>query len=213
MAWAMPSTLWAARLTMMTISPGRSAGDSICSTRARKTALFMVPSRTQGGDEAARGETADEGGALPVAVWHRPVDPLAARAAVVAPRHVGRRPGLVDEHQPLWVPAGLSRSPCGALVGKLGPVLLFGPERLYFQRQPEPGQGPVHQAQARGHAVGGEQPDAQLVQDGVRPLGHLGPDRVVMRRELELLMVALRPRLGFTGRRASAQRLVDVGNA
>src|SRR3954453_7561389 len=66
----------------------------------------------------------------------RAIDPLAARATAIVPRHVGGGAGLVDEHQPLWVQRALSGPPRSALFGKLGPVLLFGPERLFFSVSP-----------------------------------------------------------------------------
>ena len=84
-----------------------------------------------GGDEAARGQAADEGGALPVAVRDRAVQAPAARAAAVAPRHVGRGTGLVDEDQPRRAHLALPGTPVGALLGDVGPVLLLGPARLF----------------------------------------------------------------------------------
>ena len=110
---------------------------------------------------------------------HRPVEALAAGAAAVAAGHV--RSGPVSSTNTSR--AGFSRSllgaPVGALPSELGQVLLLGAERL-FQRQPEPGQGPVHQAQARRHAVGRQQPGAQLVQ-GRRPAA--APPRPGSRRD------------------------------
>jgi hypothetical protein len=69
-------------------------------------------------------------------VWHRPVDPLAARATTVPPRHVGGGSGLVDEDQPLRVQLVLPGPPIGALGGDIGPVLLLRPERLFFSVSP-----------------------------------------------------------------------------
>ena len=59
---------------------------------------------------------------------HRPIDPLAAGATAVAPGHVGRSAGLIDEHQPLRAQPILSGPPLGPLLCELGPLLLLGPE-------------------------------------------------------------------------------------
>jgi len=52
-----------------------------------------------------------------------------------------------------------------------------------------------------------QQPRAQLLQRDVRPPRHLGRDRGVMRRQLQLLPVALRPGLGLAGRLTRAKAL------
>ena len=82
----------------------------------------------------------------------------------------------------------------------------------FFERQAEPGQRLVHQAEAGLDLVSRQQPGSQLLQGDVRPTRHLGRDRVVMRCQLECLPVALRSRLGLAGGAAPAQRLVDVGD-
>ena len=43
-----PATLWAARLSMTTMSPGRKVGANICSTQARKHSPSIGPSRSIG---------------------------------------------------------------------------------------------------------------------------------------------------------------------
>ena len=57
------------------------------------------------------------------------------------------------------------------------------------------------------------QPGAQFLKRDVWPARHLGREGVVMGRELELLVVALRPGLGLAGGLAPVQRIVDVGDA
>ena len=166
-----------------------------------------------GGDEAARGEAADEGGALPMAVRDRAVQALAARAAAVAPRHVGGGPGLVDEDQPRRAQRGLPGPPVDPPLGDVGPVLLLRPARLFLRVSPSRASVLCIRPRLAVDLVGRQQPGPQLVQRHVRPQRHLGRDRRVMVRELERLPVALRPGLGLAGRGAPAQRLVDVGHA
>lgn len=50
--------------------------------------------------------------------------PLASSVAAVAAGHVGRRPCLVDEHQPRGVEIELAVEPCLALAQDVGAVLL-----------------------------------------------------------------------------------------
>jgi hypothetical protein len=58
-----------------------------------------------------------------------------ARAAprpAVTPRHGRGRPGLVDEHQPLWAQPRLSRAPGDPGGGDVGPALLGGMLDFFF---------------------------------------------------------------------------------
>jgi hypothetical protein len=71
-----------------------------------------------------------------MAVGYRAIDPPAARTAAIAPRHAGGGAGLVDKNQPVRVQPVLPGPPKGALLGKLGPLLLLGPERLFFSVSP-----------------------------------------------------------------------------
>src|SRR3954452_17867993 len=100
----------------------------------------------------------------------------------------------------------------GTLPGKLGPLLLLRPQRLFFGVWPSR-TSPVPQPKARGHTVTRPKPGAQLVQSRIRALRYLGPDRIVMSHKLELLVVAPRPRLGLAGRSAPAEHLVALGDA
>ena len=52
-----PATLWAGRLSMTTISPGRRVGTSICSTQARKHSPSIGPSRSIGATKPREGES------------------------------------------------------------------------------------------------------------------------------------------------------------
>ena len=183
------------------MSPGRSAGrqhllDPGHEDRAVHRAVGDV-----GGEEAAAGQAADEGRGLPVAVRHRPVDPLAARAAAVAPGHVGGAPVSSTNTSRAGFSGACPARQSARCWATSGRSCSCGPDATFFQRQPEPGQRPVHQAQARRHAVGRQQPGPQLVQGDVRTAATSALMRLVLRRQLELLVVALRPGLGLAGRR------------
>jgi hypothetical protein len=73
---------------------------------------------------------------FPVAVRHGRVDPLAPRGAAVAAGPRGGRPALVQEHQPRGVDDGELLPPGGALGLQVGPVLLGGPLRFFFECSP-----------------------------------------------------------------------------
>ena len=59
-----------------------------------------------------------------MAMWVAHAQPLATPAATVAAGHVGRCPGLVDEHQPLGIEVELAVEPCLPLAQDVGTVLL-----------------------------------------------------------------------------------------
>ena len=59
--------------------------------------------------------------------------PLAARAAAVGARHVGARPGLVDEDEPLGVEVGLAVEPGLPPLQDVGTVLLGGVRGLFLR--------------------------------------------------------------------------------
>ena len=73
-----------------------------------------------------------EGHGLPVAMRHLGFEPLAARRPAPQRRHVGLRPGLVDEHQAAGVDPVLIRRPLRAAAGDIGTVLLGGDQRLFL---------------------------------------------------------------------------------
>jgi hypothetical protein len=67
-------------------------------------------------DDAGRGdavmaECREEGHGAPAAVRHLGDKPLTLAAAAMAARHVGLRPGLVDEHQAARIKPGLVQLP------------------------------------------------------------------------------------------------------
>lgn len=60
------------------------------------------------GDHAGKPEARNKSGGLPVPVRDGGAQTFAARCPPVAPCHVRRCPGLVDEHQALGVEVGLA---------------------------------------------------------------------------------------------------------
>ena len=87
--------------------------------------------------------------AFPVAVGCRAVQAQSARAAAVAPRHVGGgtvdclRRSTIHEHQPRRAHLALLGAPVGALLGDIGPVLLLG-SPTFLSVKPEAGERLVH---------------------------------------------------------------------
>ena len=63
---------------------------------------------------------------LPVAMGHRRPTALTARRPAIAPGHLGRGPGLVDEDELLGVETGLGVDPELAAGNDIRPLLLGG---------------------------------------------------------------------------------------
>ena len=61
---------------------------------------------------------------------------LALRTAAMAAIHVGGRPGLVDEHEPLGIEIGLCLEPVPALPQDVRAVLLDRVAGLFFRVMP-----------------------------------------------------------------------------
>ena len=96
----------------------------------------------RGGCHALEPEGADEGGRLPVPVRDRGTAAGAAFRAAIAPRHLGRGAGLVDEDQPFGVEIGLSLEPGPPAARHVGPLLLAGVCR-FFERDAADGGGAI----------------------------------------------------------------------
>jgi hypothetical protein len=92
----------------------------------------MAPSDNERCGQAVAAETSDEGAGFPVPLRNGRDQAVAAQAAAPKPRHVGLGPGLVDEHQPCWVQAGLLLAPGRARFGDIGPILLRRAELLFL---------------------------------------------------------------------------------
>ena len=86
----------------------------------------MAPSKHHGRGHAVQAKRDDEGGGLPVTMGHRGTAPLAAPCPAIAPRHLGRGAGLVDEDQTLGVEIGLRLEPCPTATRNVRALLLAG---------------------------------------------------------------------------------------
>ena len=89
-----------------------------------------------GCDDAVMPQAGDEGQRLPMAVRDLGDERLALVAPSVGPRHIGFRPGLINEHQALGVYVPLEREPAGAASGNIRTVLLLGEECLFLNVLP-----------------------------------------------------------------------------
>ena len=81
--------------------------------------------------EAVMTQRGDKGRGLPVAKRSVRDQALAFLTPAVPGRHVGRGPGLVDEHQPARIERLLVFSPGGAGFGDVGPQLLGGAQSFF----------------------------------------------------------------------------------
>jgi hypothetical protein len=91
------------------------------------------PIEHPGGDEAAHGQSADEGRGLPVAVGDADPQPCPTQATPMATRHVGRSPYLVDEDQPVGIEIELILEPPFAPDQHVGAVLIGGVRGLFLR--------------------------------------------------------------------------------
>lgn len=88
----------------------------------------------EGRREACRCQGGDEGLRLPVTERCLGMQPLALQAAPAQPRHLGRRPSLVNEHQPvegLPHPRLAMLNPFAARLADVWPVLFAGPQCFF----------------------------------------------------------------------------------
>ena len=81
--------------------------DQLLADVGEKELAVDRPVDDQRGDEPRGAQAGEEGGRLPMAVANFGQQPLAARGAAAEARHLGRRPRLVEKHQPLGRQAAL----------------------------------------------------------------------------------------------------------
>jgi len=84
-------------------------------------------------DHAGPAQAGDEGRGLPVTVRHASAQSLSSRGPAVTSRHVGRRPGFVDEDQRLGVEVELAVEPLLTSLQDVGAVLLGRVRRLFLR--------------------------------------------------------------------------------
>ena len=105
--------------------------DELLDIGAKARPIHRSVEHTRRGDlpDTQRG---DECRGLPVSPWHAGYQALAARAAAIAARHVGRCAGLVDENQAFRVQLALAGTPLVTRLGHIWPVLFRGSLRLFL---------------------------------------------------------------------------------
>ena len=84
-----------------------------------------------GGGESTAAQRADKGRDLPVAVGRRTQATPPSGSAAVAPRHVGRGPGFIDEYELFCVHRGQSFDPCPARRDHVLAFLLAGVQGFF----------------------------------------------------------------------------------
>ena len=87
-----------------------------------------------GSDQAILAQTGDEGRGIPVPVRHSIDQPTTYLGPAVEPGHIGFRPGLVDEDQPVRIKRRLALTPFRTRLSDVRPILLGRPERVVSPR-------------------------------------------------------------------------------
>src|SRR3954454_293426 len=87
----------------------------------------------EGRHDTARAQPGHKGGCLRAPVADDDPKASPTRSASVAPAHVDRGPGLIDEHQPLGIKVELALKPGLASLANIRPVLLGGMCRLFLR--------------------------------------------------------------------------------
>jgi len=75
----------------------------------------------------------DEGGSLPMTMWHRIDQPFADGTASITTRHVGAGPRFVDENDFFGIELGLLVLPRRAAFLNVGTVLFGGPKDFFLK--------------------------------------------------------------------------------
>ena len=73
---------------------------------------------------------------MPVSVWHDADQTFPLGRPAARRRHAGRRPCLVEEHQPVWLQRWLKLGPGTASLDYVLAVLLLGPEVFFLSLRP-----------------------------------------------------------------------------
>src|SRR6185295_4869654 len=124
MAAATPEPLWLERLSITTVSPGRSTLMRCCSTQAWNSTPLIAPS-TQSGATKPVERIAPRKVVVSRASIRHPFDQtLSAGTATIGSRHVGLGPRFIDEHDSIWIEAQLGSRPLPACFDNVFPLLL-----------------------------------------------------------------------------------------
>ena len=87
-------------------------------------------------DHAIKAQASNERGGLAMAVREAHPKPLALAATAMGARHIRRRPGLIDEHEPFRIEVRLRLEPVAALLQDVRAVLLDRVPGLFFRVTP-----------------------------------------------------------------------------
>ncbi len=138
------------------------------------------PVKDHGRGHAPQSQRADEGGRLPMAMGHGCPAAFAAWRAAIAPRHLGRGTGLIDEYQPLRLQLGLGLEPRPPAAQNISP-LLFAGERGFFERHAVAVEQPPDRALRDPEPMRVIQKLSDLRQGDVRPIRNQRQDLFAMR--------------------------------
>lgn len=136
MAWRTPSTLWLARLSRMTTSPGLRVGGQELLDIGFEGGPIHRAIKDERSDQSGGAQTGKQGAGIPVAPRRRCVQPLALEAPPAKARHVGLQAGFIEKDQPVGLQPALPTPPSLALLGNVGATLLARPQR--FMEWPAP---------------------------------------------------------------------------
>ena len=91
--------------------PGLQCGAQKLSHPGQEQFAIHGPVRDHGSGQLIVPQTSDKGGRLPIAIGSRSDASLPSGRAAIAPRHVCRGPGFIDEHELSYVHVRLCRVP------------------------------------------------------------------------------------------------------
>lgn len=131
MASRTAALLWLDKLSIITISPCLSVGQSISLTHAVKRSPLRGPSNTQGAAMPSCLRVSKEGHGLPVTMRCISFQPLAFSAPASCGGHIGLDPCLVQKDKTRGVEPALIRLPPIASCGNIRPFLLSR-EQAFF---------------------------------------------------------------------------------
>ena len=117
---------------MMTMSPGSSWDQDLLDIGLKGLAVDRSV-QDHGRGHAREPQAGNEGGGLAVAVRHAHAQPLTPWSPAMLTGHLGRCPGLIDEHQALGIEVELSLGRGLAPPYDVGALLLRGVGGLFLR--------------------------------------------------------------------------------
>ena len=120
----------------MTISPGLEGGDEDLLDVGAETDPVHRPVEHAGGREPGDAEAGDERTGLPMPMGGVIGHALAAGAAPIAPKEIGRDAGFIEKDEVGRVKRGRGRRPLRARGRDVRPVLFGGAHRFFLRVKP-----------------------------------------------------------------------------